>query len=477
MRRLTLGLAAAGLLLGACMANSVPTVSTPSPTAPTSPTTTSPPPTTTLVDPTSPPTAPEVPAGPLDPELLEDLDTLIASLASINDRDALARIGESGDARVAWLLADFLRFVQVGPAADTAKVAFDMLTGANLSDGSYGSNWVTATNLLISWDLPAPPEYLDLKGRIFVMAESRWEPFFEEEAQVDWRHVSWGGVFIDDRPTGDDSTCSRGCIPALDDPVVTPATDGSWYPDDSLIFGVEVNGEARAYPKNMMEIHEMVNDTLGGRRLGIPYCTLCGSAQAYLTDEVPEGVTPPLLRTSGLLIRSNKMMFDLNTFSLIDTFRGNAVSGPLAEQGVQLEQLSVITSTWGAWKDSHPETTILAEDGGLGRTYPADPLGGRDAGGPIFPIGDVDPRLPVQAQVLGVETPDGQFVAFPVDQAKAAIESGEDVELAGVLLVSEGGGLRAELADDGELAGHQSFWFAWSQFHPETLLWTPGFGG
>jgi hypothetical protein len=407
---------------------------------------------------------------------LDDLETFVSTLASNVDLEAIVRIGESGDARIAWIVADLLRFVQVGPGADTGEAAFENLTGVSIAADPPGSGWVDASNLLITWDVPAPPGYLDYKRRMFTLVEPRWEPFFEEEAAVDWRQVSWGGVFIDDRLEGDTSLCPRGCIPALDDPAVTVAAEGSWYPDNSIVFGIVVNGETRAYPKNMMEIHEMVNDTLGERRLGIPYCTLCGSAQAYLTDAVPEGTEPPLLRTSGLLIRSNKMMFDLNTYSLIDTFRGNAVSGPLAEARVELKQVSVVTSTWGEWKAAHPETTILAQDGGIGRTYPSDPLGGRDAGGPIFPIGGVDPRLPVHAQVLGVETPDGRFVAFPVDQAKAALDGGKDIELAGVRLVPDGSGLRATLPGGNELAGHQSFWFAWSQFHPDTILWSPEFG-
>jgi len=75
----------------------------------------------------------------------------------------------------------------------------------------------------------------------------------------------------------------------------------------------------------------MVNDTLGDRDLGIPYCTLCGAAQAWFTDDVPDGVNRPVLRTSGLLSRSNKVMYDLNTFSVFDTFRGDAVTGVLSE--------------------------------------------------------------------------------------------------------------------------------------------------
>jgi hypothetical protein len=420
------------------------------------------------------PELPPVPTGPLDASLIDDLNTVIDSLGTSRDAVAIARIGESGDPRVAWFLTDFLRFIQYGVSADAARAAFEQLTGASLSE--FGSAWVEASNQLLAWDLPAPPEYFDLKRRIFVLAEERWGPFFEEAAPIDWRYVSWGGVFIDDRPAGDDRGCSRGCIPALDDPAITPAEDGTWYPDGALVFGIVVNGEARAYPKNMMEVHEMVNDRLGGRRLGIPYCTLCGSAQAYLTDEVPEGITPLLLRTSGLLVRSNKMMFDLNTYSLIDTFRGTALTGPLADENLVLPQVSVVTSTWSEWKAAHPETTILAQDGGIGFTYPDDPLGGRDAGGPIFPIGDVDPRLPVQAQVLGVETPTGLFVAFPVEQARAVLDAGGTVELAGVRLTPDGGGLLAQTPEGEPLVSHQSFWFAWSQFRSDTLLWSEGLG-
>ena len=123
---------------------------------------------------------------------------------------------------------------------------------------------------------------------LFLLIEPRWAPFFDDEdSGIDWRLVGWGGVFIDDRP---DATagqiCPRGCIPALDQPAVTDAEGGSWYPDDDLVFGIVIGRQARAYPKNIMEVHEMVNDTLGGRQIAIPYCTLCLSAQAYFTDDV-----------------------------------------------------------------------------------------------------------------------------------------------------------------------------------------------
>jgi len=233
-----------------------------------------------------------------------------------------------------------------------------------------------------------------------------------------------------------------------------------------------VNGEARAYPKNIMEVHEMVNDTIGGRRIGMPYCTLCGSAQAYLTDEVPDGFETLELRTSGLLARSNKVMYEFHTQSVFDTFSGVALSGPLQDAEFTLGMISVRTSTWGDWKAAHPGTTIVAPDGGIGRTYPDDPLRGRDDDGPIFPIGDVDPRLPVQEPVLGVIRPDGTAVAFPVEEAARVLTEGRAVEAADVRVLTDGAGLRAETLDGQPLTTHQAFWFAWSQFHPGTEVWT-----
>ena len=215
----------------------------------------------------------------------------------------------------------------------------------------------------------------------------------------------------------------------------------------------------------------MVNDTLGGRNIGMPYCTLCGAAQVYFTDELPEGVERPVLRTSGLLIRSNKVMYDVNTWSVFDTFTGAAVTGPLAERGIQLKQASVVTAEWGDWKRAHPETTVLVEELALGRDF--DFRNGRDADGPIFPVGDVDPRLPVHEDVIGVITVSGKPHAFLLTAAVAALKNGEKVGIENIQLELDAGGIRIVDTDGNDLGSHQAFWFAWSQFHPTTSLW-PG---
>jgi hypothetical protein len=414
------------------------------------------------------PPAPPITSGPLDPEITAALDAIWDGLTTSIDPADVAVIGGSRDARLGWLLSDLLRFFQGRIAGTAAFDAFFDLTGTDIPEGSSARPWRTITDYLIAWDVPAPPDYASYKERLFTLVEPGWQPFFDDpDADIDWRLISWGGVLIDDRPLGALDACPDGCIPALDDPPVVSAALASWYPDDGIVFGISINGDSRAYPKNIMEVHEMVNDTLGGRRIGMPYCTLCGSAQVFLTDTVAG--EPIVLRTSGLLSRSNKVMFDLATRSMFDTFLGVGVSGPL--QGLELEQESVVTTTWGQWKTEHPDTTIVAEDGGRGISYQDDPLNGRDDNGPIFPVGDVDPRLPVHEQVLGVIAPDGTVVAIPVTGARAALEEGRMVTAAGVRVELDAGGLRAYDASGATLAVHQAFWFAWSQFYPETEVW------
>ncbi|MEL7177533.1 MAG: DUF3179 domain-containing (seleno)protein [Pseudomonadota bacterium] len=412
---------------------------------------------------------PAIPDGPL-PETVQRavkmafVDSVTQSTWGRDQRTALAEVAASGDPRLAWIVSDLMRFSN-GP--DLTAALAEAATGLLGKEIPTRNAWGVVTDHLIAWDIPAPPDYLEAKRAIFTNLIPGWDRIFVE-GNIDWRMVSWGGVLIDDRAY--DTTDERcNCIPAADNPEVTSAAEATWLDDDDIVFGIEINGEARAYPRQIMEVREMVNDTLGGRDLGIPYCTLCGAAQAYFTDELPAGIERPVLRTSGLLIRSNKVMYDVNSYSVFDTFLGTAVTGPLAEKGVALEQASVVTSEWGAWKAAHPETTVLVEELALGRDF--DFRNGRDADGPIFPVGDVDPRLPVHEDVIGIVTASGTPVAFQRSSAMVVLQRGAKISVENVRLVLDAGGIKAVDADGSDLGSHQAFWFAWSQFHPDTVLW------
>jgi len=414
---------------------------------------------------------PEVPDGALSEDLKAAIEVAIVGGATQvpwgqAQADALSVLVEANDPRLAWIMVDALRYAWDRWRYELISDAAASLLGLRFQTLD---RWSELTDHLIAWDIPAYEGYLAHKRAIFLHFGPRWDRLFVE-GDIDWRHVSWGGVEIDDRPYGEtDRVCP--CIPAIDNPEVISASEATWIADDAVVFGIAINGEARAYPRRIMEVREMVNDTLGGRSLGIPYCTLCGAAQAYFTDDVPDGVQRPVLRTSGLLIRSNKVMYDIITHSVFDTFLGRAVTGPLAELGIQLEQASVVTTDWGTWKEAYPNTTVLIEELALGRDF--DFRNGRDANGPIFPVGDVDPRLSVHEDIVGVITGSGQPVAFQRSVAMAALKNGADVVFDDIRLILDAGGVRAVSEDGSERSSHQAFWFAWSQFHPTTELWSP----
>lgn len=414
-------------------------------------------------------TPPDVPTGPLNDAVEAALDAafgvnLKTGKWGPDQTAAVATINESGDARLAWLISDLMRIASSNELRSLLADSASQLLNIAFKDNNL---WGHTTDQLIGWDIPAPPNYLKYKRNIYTLIVLEWQALFQP-GDIDWRHVSWGGVRIDDRAYDTtDEPCN--CIPAADNPKVTSAEDAKWLKDDDVVFGVAVNGEYRAYPRRIMEVREMVNDTLGGRDLGIPYCTLCASAQAYFTDDLPDGVERPILRTSGLLIRSNKVMYDLNTFSVFDTFRGQAVTGPLAEKKVKLKQAGVVTAKWGDWKAAHPTTSVLAESLAMDRDF--DFRNNRDANGPIFPIGDVDPRLAVQEDIVGLVAETGQAVAFQLSKVIETLNKGEQISFENIRLVLDGGGVRAVGKAGEDLGGHQAFWFAWSQFYPDTVLW------
>ena len=413
---------------------------------------------------------PVIPKGALSKELQSAVQVAFVDLIDQGSwgRDqtvALLDITGSKDPRLVWIISDVMRFANGREMSRLLTEAASELLG---KDFNPRNSWNEVTDHLIAWDIPAPPNYLKTKRKIFTSLVPGWDKIFVE-GDIDWRLVSWGGVLIDDRPYDTtDELCN--CIPAADNPEVIRAQDAQWLRNKDIVFGIEVNGEYRAYPRQIMEVREMVNDTLGGRDLGIPYCTLCGAAQAYFTDRLPAGIKRPILRTSGLLIRSNKVMYDINTYSVFDTFQGKAVTGPLAKRNLQLKQATVITTDWGTWKAEHPETTVLVEALSLGRN--PDFRNNRDANGPIFPVGDVDPRLEVHEDIIGAKTASGKPVAFQRSKALVALKNDKIVAYENVRLELDAGGIKAVDADGTDLGSHQAFWFAWSQFNPKTVLWT-----
>ncbi|MCY3687237.1 MAG: DUF3179 domain-containing protein, partial [Chloroflexi bacterium] len=156
-------------------------------------------------------------------------------------------------------------------------------------------------------------------------------------------------------------------IPPLEFPTqVLPEDAAQWINDTDVVVGVEIDGDARAYPIRIIAWHEMVNDTIGGVPVSLAYCTLCGSPILF---DGRVGSEVYRFGTSGLLYRSNKLMYDRNTRTLWNQFSGKPAWGPLVGEEIRLNVLPVVVTTWGDWYSRNPDTTLLSINTGFVRDY------------------------------------------------------------------------------------------------------------
>ena len=207
------------------------------------------------------------------------------------------------------------------------------------------------------WNAPEAlhPRYAAFKSALYSLIDPRFSAYFDTpgNALIRLDEIVWGGV----RQDG---------IPPLRNPVMLAAEDAGYLEDDHIVFGLSVNGDARAYPKRILGWHEMFVDAVGGVPVAGVYCTLCGTVILYYTEH--EGVDHQL-GTSGFLYRSNKLMYDQATQSLWSTMLGAPVVGPLTGKGIALKGGAVVTTSWGEWRRRHPGTRVLSLDTGHRRDY------------------------------------------------------------------------------------------------------------
>jgi hypothetical protein len=340
------------------------------------------------------------------------------------------------------------------------------------------------------------PEYGPFKSTLYRQIDPSFAAYFDdatENAKIRLDEIRWGGV-------------ARDGIPPLADPKMISAAEASYLADDHVVFGVEVNGDARAYPKRILAWHEMFKATIGGVSLAGVYCTLCGSMVVYETEF--EG-THHELGTSGFLYRSNKLMYDHASESLWSTLRGEPVVGPLVGQGIRLAPRPVVTTTWAQWRERHPATQVLTLETGHRRDY-GEGVAYRDyfaSDALMFEVPFDDRRLANKDEVLALRfAPDAPATAIDVKHlAQVPLYRGslggreyvvltdasgahrvyatdgvrfESYDRDALVLDSDGG--RWQVEEDGldgpegarrdRLAAHRAFWFGWHAAHPDTQL-------
>ena len=256
-------------------------------------------------------------------------------------------------------------------------------------------------------EVAAHASYTEMKLKVFATIDPRFLRFLApavaepETLRVRLEEITWGGVAVDG-------------IPSLDDPELIAAAEADYLRDDDLVFGVEINGDARAYPLRIMGWHEMFNETIGGVPVALAYCTLCGAGILFET-RVEGREAPFVFGSSGFLYRSNKLMFDRETDSLWNQFTGEPVVGPLVGSGIRLKIRPVAITSWARWRARKPDTRVLSLDTGHSRDYGPGVVYRDYFASPnlMFPALVDQSRLKQKDYVFGIRTV-GAAKAWPV---------------------------------------------------------------
>ena len=317
------------------------------------------------------------------------------------------------------------------------------------------------------------------------------------------------------------SAQTRDGIPSIDDPVYIPQSEaGEWLQEREPVLVLEIDGDVRAYPLQILLFHEIVNDVVGDTPVAVTYCPLCNSAVVF---DRRVGERELDFGVSGNLRFSDLVMYDRQTDSWWQQLTGEALVGELA--GTQLDFIPAPIVSWAEFQRAHPEGVVLSRETGFTRPYGFNPYQGYDTGRPWLAEAYRDRRLPAMERVVALGAGE-DAVAVPfsfllinrvamVDVGgedvvvfhqrgtasamdKAVIAEGRDVGAANAFrpvadgqrltftateegFVDQETGSTWDLfgqAVDGPLEGSRlepvthgtHFWFAWSSFQPETRV-------
>jgi len=292
-------------------------------------------------------------AQPLDDKKIGEYSRAMIMGQLVEKDVAIERLVARGKKDVVAAIILALRFGRNDP--DTLA-AFTALTGKSVTSWNEAMLWQE-----VNPQIKPHSSFPEIKAEIFERIDPQFRRFvggkrsLPENMKIRLEEITWGGVPVDG-------------IPSLDNPKLISAQTADYLVDSDLVFGVEINGDIRAYPLRIMGWHEMFNETIGGVSVALAYCTLCGAGILFETG-IKGRDKPLVFGSSGFLYRSNKLMFDRETDSLWNQFTGEPVSGPLVNSGIKLKIRPVTITTWAKWKKTNPTTRVLSVDTGFPRNY------------------------------------------------------------------------------------------------------------
>jgi hypothetical protein len=257
-------------------------------------------------------------------------------------------------------------------------------------------------------------------------------------------------------------------IPSLEYPEYTSVADADpSITNETKGVLIQSNEEAKFYPYNILVWHEIVNDEIGGDKISVTFCPLCGSAVAYhrVIDGKEYG-----FGVSGKLWQSNLLMYDRSTESLWSQIEGRAVVGELA--GTKLELYPLQLLSFAELQQSHPNAEVLSVNTGHVRDYEFYPYGGYDQNHDeiYFPVSNLDTRLPAKTLMYASVIND-EPVAF-VREKLLAEKTAELQTQSGIITVNVSEDNEITLTDENGTIypGYVTMWFSWAN-HNTGPVW------
>jgi hypothetical protein len=215
----------------------------------------------------------------------------------------------------------------------------------------------------------------------------RWSKTDFSKHSVEWHEILSGGP-------------PKDGIPSIDRPKFKPAEAETQLSDTEPVIGLELNGDARAYPLRILIWHEIANDIVGSTPVAVTYCPLCNSAIVFERRVVNLTLE---FGTTGKLRNSDLVMYDRQTESWWQQFTGEAIVGQLTGQSLRL--LPARLESFALFKERHPQGQVLTPENPSLRAYGRNPYAGYDSSArPFLYGGDLPKGINPMARVVVVRS-------------------------------------------------------------------------
>ncbi len=221
-------------------------------------------------------------------------------------------------------------------------------------------------------------------------------------------------------------------IPSVDDPNFSSVTEIGFLDPSSLVIGVIHDGVAKAYPHNILDWHEIVNDNIADLNYALTYCPLTGTGIGW-NSSIGGDITT--FGVSGKLYNTNLMPYDRDSDSYWSQIQLECVTGNRI--GTKISTIPVIETTWASWQKAYPNSLVMNTETGFSRNYSNYPYGDyrTNHDNIIFPVTNLDTRLPAKERVLTVvEGNNAKVYSIELFDENTVIEdnfSGKDLLIVG----------------------------------------------